>query len=78
MGEKDIQGKRLEDEPDVFADIVNVTGFHGVRLVKPDTLVAGPTASLYTMDDGRQRCWTFCRHSAGTIGMPMRRRSLQR
>lgn len=55
MGTKDIQGKRLEDKPDVFADIVNVTAFHGVRLVKPDSLTAGPTVSLHTLDDGTQR-----------------------
>lgn len=55
MGEKDIQGKRLEDKQDVFADIVNVTEFHGVQLVLPDSLVAGPTVSLHTLDDGTQR-----------------------
>lgn len=55
MGEKDIQGKRLEDKQDVFADIVNVTDFHGVQLVLPDSLVAGPTVSLHTLDDGTQR-----------------------
>lgn len=55
MGEKDIQGKRLEDMPDVFADIVNVLNFHGVPLVNPDTLTAGPTASVYLSEDGNVR-----------------------
>ena len=38
MPEKDITEKILEDYNDVFADLVNVLLFNGVRLVQPEEL----------------------------------------
>lgn len=55
MGKKDIYEKRLEDMPDVFADINNVANFRGVPLVKPESLMPGPAASLYVAEDGAVR-----------------------
>ena len=55
MGEKDIQHKLLEDYNDVFTDIVDVLGFHGEKIVTEETLVQGPTVSVYKAQDGRNR-----------------------
>lgn len=55
MGEKDIQHKLLEDFDDVFADIVDVLGFHGEKIVQENTLIPGPTVSVYKAQDGRNR-----------------------
>lgn len=55
MGEKDIQHKLLEDWNDVFADIVNVLGFEGRKLVSEDALLPGPTVSVYKAHDGQNR-----------------------
>lgn len=55
MGDKDIQEKLLEDCEDVFADIVNVLGFQGARIVTEESLVPGPTVSIYKAQDGRNR-----------------------
>ena len=38
MGEKDIAEKHLEDLNDVFADIVNVLLFNGLRLMNENEL----------------------------------------
>lgn len=43
---KDIAEKKLEDYPDVFADIFNVLLFKE-DFIKPEQLESGPTASIY-------------------------------
>ena len=55
LAEKDIQGKLLESEPEVFSDIVNVLNFQGAHIVNPDSLQEGPTSSVYLSADGKQR-----------------------
>ena len=50
MGQKDIQTKKLEDFPEVFADILNVLLFHGKRIVAPEQLEPAPTESIYKAD----------------------------
>lgn len=55
MGDKDIQQKLLEDHNDVFADIVNVLGFFGEKIVREDALAPGPTASVYKAQGGKNR-----------------------
>ncbi len=55
MGKKDIQHKLLEDFNDVFADIVNVLGFQGEKIVTEESLVPGPVASVYKAQDGENR-----------------------
>ncbi len=55
MGKKDIQHKLLEDFNDVFADIVNVLGFQGEKIVAEEGLAPGPVASVYKAQDGENR-----------------------
>ena len=50
MGQKDLQAKKLEDFPEVFADILNVLLFHGKRIVEPDRLEPASTESIYKAD----------------------------
>lgn len=38
MGQKDITEKHLQEYNDVFADIVNVLLFDGVKVVEPNNL----------------------------------------
>lgn len=51
MGEKDISEKLLADYEDVFADIVNVLLFHGIKRVQPESLQPVKTISHYKADD---------------------------
>ena len=50
MAQKDMASKKLEDYPDVFADIVNTLLFHK-NLLNPDLLRDGPTESIYKTDN---------------------------
>lgn len=50
MAQKDMASKKLEDYPDVFADIVNTLLFHK-KLLNPDLLRDGPTESIYKTAD---------------------------
>ncbi len=52
MGKKDITEKKLEDYPDVFADIVNTLLFNGETVIKESNITAGPTASIYKAETG--------------------------
>ena len=45
--DKDISEKRLEEFPDVFADIVNVLLFGGEDVIKPEELESAPPRSAY-------------------------------
>ena len=49
--EKDITEKRLESYADVFADIINVLLFDGVRLIKPQDLLDSLPHSVYKGTD---------------------------
>ena len=49
--EKDITEKRLESYADVFADIVNVLLFDGVRLIQPQDLLDSLPHSVYKGTD---------------------------
>ncbi|MBR2214558.1 MAG: Rpn family recombination-promoting nuclease/putative transposase [Selenomonadaceae bacterium] len=53
MAEKDITQKRLEDYPDVFADIFNVLLFKGEQVIKPteEDLEPALPRSIYKMDE---------------------------
>ena len=53
MGQKDITEKHLQEYNDVFADIVNVLLFDGVKVVKQDNLENGLTKSQYKADDNK-------------------------
>ena len=46
MGEKDLAEKKLEDYPEVFADIMNVLVM-GKDYIQPKLLMDGPTESVY-------------------------------
>lgn len=46
MGEKDLTEKKLEDYPEVFADIINVLAVQKDYL-QPEQLIDGPTESTY-------------------------------
>ena len=46
MGEKDLAEKKLEDYPEVFADIMNVLVM-GKDYIQPKLLIDGPTESIY-------------------------------
>ncbi|MBR2528259.1 MAG: hypothetical protein IKE58_07310 [Blautia sp.] len=48
--EKDYTEKKLEDFPDVFADIVNVFLFNGEQRVKPEELLTSMTRSSYKVE----------------------------
>lgn len=50
MGEKDKTTKLLEDYNDVFSDIFNTLVF-GEEIINEKKLKAGPTESIYKMDD---------------------------
>lgn len=45
--QKDITSKRLEEYPDVFADIVNVLAFQGKMILHPEYLESEPTHAFY-------------------------------
>lgn len=53
MGEKDLIEKKLEDYPEVFADIMNVLVM-GKDYIQPKLLVDGPTESVYKAE-GKNR-----------------------
>ena len=55
MAEKDITEKILLGYNDVAADVVNVLVFHGKRVVRPEDLRDGVTASAYKNDDTVRR-----------------------
>ena len=48
--DKDISEKRLEDYPDVFADIANGLLFHGENRIKPEDLTAATPRTIYKAD----------------------------
>lgn len=50
MGEKDIAEKHLEDLNDVFADIVNVLLFNGLRLMNENELEVDVKDSQFKSD----------------------------
>lgn len=52
MGTKDISEKLLEEYDDVFADIINVLLFDGVKVVEEGSLAPAATKSQYKADDG--------------------------
>lgn len=77
MGEKDISEKILADHNDVFADIVNVLLFHGLKRVTPDALQNTGTTSHYKADDQKlheqerdvMKAWTNGGIHIALIGM---------
>ena len=52
---KDIAHKLLEEYPDVFADIINVTLFGGREILSPENLTQIPTESFTRNVDGSLR-----------------------
>lgn len=46
MAEKDLAEKKLEDYPEIFADIMNVLVIHK-DYIQPEKLLDGPTESIY-------------------------------
>ena len=55
MKEKDIASKRLEEYPDVFADILNTLAFGGTSCLEAANLEAYPTNGFYRDQDARWR-----------------------
>lgn len=53
MGEKDITEKMLEDNNDIFADIVNVLLFKGERVVNDNSLADAVVKSQYKDNKGK-------------------------
>ena len=53
MKEKDLSEKVLEDNNDIFADIVNVLLFDGEDAVEEDTLVSTAVHSQYKDHSGK-------------------------
>ena len=53
MGEKDLTEKKLEDYPEVFADIMNVLVMKK-NYIQPELLTDGPTESVYKAE-GKNR-----------------------
>ncbi len=54
MAQKDIYAKKIEDYPEVFADIYNVLLFRE-NYIEPDKLTAGPTESIYKAESDEYR-----------------------
>ena len=54
MKEKDITQKVLEDNNDIFADIVNVLLFDGESEVEENELVNTTVHSQYKAEDGKE------------------------
>ena len=53
MGDKDITEKMLEDNNDIFADIVNVLLFKGERVVNDNSLADAVVKSQYKDNKGK-------------------------
>ena len=54
MGEKDLTEKKLEDYPEVFADIMNVLVMKK-NYIQPELLTDGPTESVYKAEGKNRR-----------------------
>lgn len=52
MGKKDIVENNLLVNNDIFADVINVTVFHGRDIIQPEELEDADPRSVYTADDG--------------------------
>lgn len=55
MAKKDLAGKKLEDYPEIFADIMNVLVVHK-DYIQPEKLLDGSTELIYK---SIQTCGTF-------------------
>ena len=53
--QKDITKKKLQEHPDVFADIFNSLVFSGREFVNPSELTLIPTASRHSDAEGELR-----------------------
>mgnify|MGYP003405632155 CR=1 FL=1 len=66
MKEKDITQKVLEDNNDIFADIVNVLLFDGKSEVEENELVNTTVYSQYKAEDGKVHDGVFDMRSWGS------------
>ena len=52
QNDRDVTEKRLEEYPDVFADVVNVILFDGERVILPEDLISMVPRSIYKPGSG--------------------------